>query len=338
MYKMTMEGVRAPELVGDERDWLNSPAIRLRDLRDKVVLLDFWDYTCVNCLRTLPYVKAWHERYSDLGLVVIGVHTPEFEFAKSRRNVSAAVRDLGIAYPVLLDSNYANWENFANRYWPRKFLVDPDRRIVHDRIGEGAYGETEAAIQRQIHRLAPGATMPEPVAPVRPEDVPGTICYPTTPETYAGFRRGTIGNPEGYAPYAAFAYSDPGKRQDGVIYLRGTWRATPEGLIHARETTEPEDYLALRYHALEVNAVIKPERDVEVDVLVLQDGKPLRKEDAGKDIRLTEDGEAYVRVTEPRMYHLVRNERFGSHEIRLHTASDAFGLYAFTFGSCEEPD
>lgn len=332
-----MEGTRAPELVGEAGDWINCEPLMLRNLSGKIVLIDFWDYTCVNCLRTLSYVKEWHERYRNWDLVVIGVHTPEFEFAGMRANVRAAVERLGIKYPVLLDNSYTNWNNYANRYWPRKYLVDTDRRIVHDRIGEGGYGETEAAIQQSIRRIHADALLPPVMQPVRPEDAPGAICYPTTPETYAGFRRGTLGNPEGYKPNVAFAYSEPGKHVDGAIYLRGTWRATPEALVHARETSTPEDYLALRYHALEVNAVMRPERNAEPDVFVMQDGKPMLMEDRGEDIRYTSDGHAYVHVDEPRMYRLVRNTRFGQHELRLSSTSDALAIYVFTFGSCEEP-
>ena len=335
--RMTMEGTRAPELVGEAKDWINSEPLMLRNMQGLVVLVDIWDYTCVNCLRSLPYIKEWHARYADWGLVVVGIHAPEFEFGRSRQNVKTAVERFDIKYPVLLDSNMTNWNNFANRYWPRKYLIDTDRRIVHDRIGEGGYGEIEAAIQRLIHRLHPEALLPEVMEPIRPQDETGAACYPITQETYTGYRRGTLGNPEGYQPNVAYDYTDPGRRADGVIYMRGKWKATPDALIHARETHEPEDYIALQYHALEVNAVIKPEHDAPFDVFVAQDNKPLDMEDEGEDVASTRDGLAYVHVDQPRLYHIVRNARFGSHELRLSSTSDAFGIYAFTFGSCREP-
>jgi len=338
MFHMTMEGTRAPELVGDEQDWINSEPLMLRNMSGKIILIDIWDYTCVNCLRTLPYIKEWYERYKNWGLVVIGIHTPEFEFARSKKNVEAAVRRLGITYPVLLDNNRTNWDNYANRYWPRKFLIDSDRVIVHDHIGEGGYAETEAAIQKMIRARYPDADLPRIMEPVRVEDEPGAVCYPVTPETYAGYRHRALGNPEDYQPNVAHSYTDPAKHSDGLIYLRGAWLATPEALIHARITEEPEDYLALKYHALEVNVVIKPENDAEFDVFVTHDGKPLQLEDRGEDIRFTNEGMAYIHVDQPRMYKIVRNPRFGSHELRLSSTSNAFGIYAFTFGSCKEPD
>lgn len=338
MMRMTMEGTRAPELAGDTKDWINTEPLLLRNLSGKVILIDFWDYTCVNCLRTLPYIKEWYERYKNWDFLVIGVHTPEFEFAKSRQNVEAAVKRFDIKYPVLLDSDFTNWTNYANRYWPRHYLVGAQRRIVHDHIGEGGYGETEAAIQREIHRVHPEAMLPGVLEAIRPEDAAGAVCYPMTPETYAGFRRGQLGNLEGYQPNIAHTYSDQGKHADGVVYLRGTWKATPEALIHARVTSMPEDHIALRYHALEVNAVIRPEHGSQpFDVFIVQDGKPLQSEDRGEDVKFTEDGQSYITVDQPRMYRIIRNARFGSHELRLSPTSDAFALYAFTFGSCTEP-
>ena len=337
---MTMESTRAPELVGDLRDWINSEPLLLKDLGGKIVLIDIWDYTCINCLRTLPYIKQWYERYRNWGLVIIGVHTPEFEFAHSRENVEAAVKRLSIKYPVLLDNHRINWDNYANRYWPRKYLVDIDdgRKIVHDRIGEGGYAETEAAIQALIRRKYPQADLPEIMEPLRPEDREGSVCYPTTPETYCGYRRGVLGNGEGYQADTIHTYTDPGKRIDGVLYLQGTWLANPEALIHMRMTQNPEDYLALRYHALEVNAVIRPEHETEFDVFILQDGKPVPIDDRGEDIQYTGNEQSYIHVNEPRMYRIIRNAGFGVHEIRLISTSDAFGIYAFTFGSCEEPE
>lgn len=339
MMRMTMEGVRAPEISGEEGDWINSPPLRLKNLIGQVVLVDFWDYTCVNCIRTLPYIKEWYERYKNWDFTIIGIHTPEFEFAKLRQNVEDAVRRFDIKYPVLLDSNRVNWDNFTNRYWPRHLLIDTQRRIVHDHIGEGGYGETEGAIQREIRRVHPEAVLPERLEPLRPEDAYGAVCYPMTPETYAGFDRGQLGNLEGYQPNVAHTYSDPGRHIDGVIYLRGTWKAMPEALIHVRETPDYEDYLVLRYHAIEVNAVIKPEHGASpFDVYIQQNDRPLTREDAGEDVKFLDNGEAYIRVDTPRMYNLVRNRIFDSYELKLSTSSDAFGIYAFTFGSCTKAD
>jgi thiol-disulfide isomerase/thioredoxin len=138
--------VAAPEFTGIDR-WLNSAPLSMQGLRGKVVLVDFWTYTCINCIRTLPHVKSWHEKYKDKGLVVVGVHTPEYPFERSTANVQAAIKRFGIAYPVAQDNRYATWQAYGNQYWPAVYLVDRRGRIVYTHFGEGAYAETEARIR-----------------------------------------------------------------------------------------------------------------------------------------------------------------------------------------------
>jgi thiol-disulfide isomerase/thioredoxin len=136
----------APEFSGIER-WLNSPPLSMQSLRGKVVLVDFWTYTCINCIRTLPHVKSWHEKYKDKGLVVVGVHTPEYPFERATANVQAAIKRFGIAYPVAQDNRYATWQAYANQYWPAVYLIDRQGRIAYTHFGEGAYEQTEARIR-----------------------------------------------------------------------------------------------------------------------------------------------------------------------------------------------
>ena len=178
----------APELIGTPADWLNSPPLKREELRGKVVLVDFWEYTCVNCIRTLPYLKEWHKRYAKDGVVIIGIHTPEFAFAKDRKNVAQAVKNLGITWPVLLDSEYKNWMAYHNSFWPRKYFINREGNIVADHAGEGGYGESEARIQYLLKEINPDAVFPEVMEPIRDTDRPGAVCYPTTPELYAGER------------------------------------------------------------------------------------------------------------------------------------------------------
>lgn len=154
--KMAAQGV-APEFAGIEQ-WLNSPPLSMQQLRGKVVLVDFWTYSCVNCVHTLPYVKQWHEKYKDQGLVVVGVHTPEFAFEKSTANLQAALKRFDIRYPVAQDNMYATWSAYGNQYWPAVYLIDADGRIAYQHYGEGRYAETEAAIQKLLaSRKADGA-------------------------------------------------------------------------------------------------------------------------------------------------------------------------------------
>ena len=140
---------QAPEFTGIEK-WLNSEPLTMESLRGKVVLVDFWTYTCINCIRTLPYVTSWHQKYKDQGLVVVGVHTPEFPFERSTPNVEKALQRFGITYPVAQDNRYTTWEAYRNRYWPAAYLIDKQGRIVYSHFGEGRYQETEAEIQRLL--------------------------------------------------------------------------------------------------------------------------------------------------------------------------------------------
>ncbi len=329
----------APKLIGGPEDWLNTDGKPLRLEKGKVYLIDFWEYTCVNCLRTLPYLKEWNQRYAQDGLVIIGIHTPEFAFAKDHRNVAAAVKKLGITWPVLIDSEYKNWNAYHNVFWPRKYFINARGQIVADHAGEGDYEESEARIQQLLRQVHPGLKFPKPLAPVRDTDRPGAVCYPTTPELYAGLR-GSQNNQHGnlvpFEPGQIVTFTDPGApHEDGKIYAQGVWRTEMESLRHGRATEDLRDYIALRYHALECNAVIRPEGGQPFWVFITQDGKPVRPEDKGADIRYDDRGNSYILVDEPRMYNLIKNARFGRHELRMASTSPDFGLYSFTFSSCE---
>jgi len=325
--------VRAPEFVGGAPDWINTTPLTLRSLRGRPVLVDFWEYTCVNCLRTLPYIAEWNRRYAGLGLVIVGIHTPEFGFSADRANVEAAVKRLGIRYPVLLDNQRKNWSAYANSFWPHHYLIDAAGRIVYDHIGEGGYGETEQAVQGVLREINPSAKLPPLMAPVRPEDAPGAVCYPVTPELYAGYERGGLGSPEGYTRDTPAMYTDlPSGREDGLLYAHGLWRAEREAMVHARISAD--DYLAIRYHALGVNAVMRSTDGRPLRVYLRQDQAPLSREDAGDDVRFDGEGRAYVTVDAPRMYSLVKNRKFGYRVLQLSSVSDTLALYAFTFTSC----
>ena len=173
--KLQRVGILAPDLhVGGQ--WFNSSLLTMKELKGKVVLVDFWTYTCINCIRTLPYLKSWHEKYSDKGLVIIGVHAPEFEFEKDADNVEGAIKDFGITYPVMQDNDFVTWKAYKNRYWPAKYLIDQDGNIRYTHFGEGDYDETESAIQELLALSAPVAN-------------PTYRTYGRTPELYLGTTR-----------------------------------------------------------------------------------------------------------------------------------------------------
>src|SRR5687768_15187027 len=221
--------VHAPEFAPGE--WLNTPyPLRMADLRGYAVLVDIWDFTCLNCLRTLPYLTAWHRAYRELGACFVGIHTPEFAFAKDRRQVEAALRRHQIEYPVLLDNEQRNWDAFANRYWPTVYLIDAHGYIRYQHSGEGSYAETEAALAALVREASSphSAAWPGPVGALREEDEPGAVCYRVTPELHAGYHRGALGNPEGYLPRslpALYRLPPAAERLDGYFYAAGTWQA-----------------------------------------------------------------------------------------------------------------
>lgn len=347
--------VHMPEFATGE--WINTPAPLVREsLRGQVVLIDFWDYTCANCIRTLPYVTNWHARYTELGLVVIGVHTPEFSFARARVQIEAAVKEFGIRYPVLLDNEYQTWDRFANRAWPSKYLIDHRGYIRYQHQGEGAYQETEQAIQDALLRRMPDLVLPGLLSLLRPEDVPEAACYRATPELYAGYERGALGNSQGYAEGGPAIYEMPLpiQRHAGHFYAAGIWRAEDECLVFAGQDG---GQITLPYRAAGVNAVLSPSadpvellldlppetdrrkqaQDAQPIVEVSQDGEPLDAANAGADIEYDNGGLSYARIERPRMVELVRNPGFEEHELELTFRANGLALYAFTFTTCVKP-
>lgn len=330
--KIEPRTVRAPEI---GRLWFNSPPLSLRQLRGKVVLIDFWDYTCVNCIRTLPYLKAWHERYRDLGLVIIGVHTPEFTFAQYESNVERGIREFGLEYPIVSDSNYELWKAFANRAWPAKYLIDKEGYARYAHLGEGSYQETERTIQELLLEANPSLQLPPVMEVIRPEDKPGAVCYQPSPELYLGHRRGRIGNPEGFQEDRTGDYTFTGEPKEDVFYLVGRWSATGE-FVEAAANEQP-NRIVLRYSAAAVNLVMASQRASSAEVLLVQDGRPLPRKQATADteFRSTNGGEeSLVVVSRPRMYALVDNHNFGTHTLELITSAPGVAAYAFTFTGC----
>ena len=322
--------VRAPEI---GRVWLNSPPLSMRHLRGQVVLIDFWDYTCVNCVRTLPYVQAWHERYKDLGLVVIGVHSPEFTFAQYESNVERGVHEFGLTYPIVIDSNMELWKTFANRYWPAKYLIDKEGYLRWAHFGEGAYAETEEAIQELLREIDPAAKLPQIMPPVRESDAPGAVCYQATPELYLGNVRGRIGNQSGFLEDQVAEYSYEGFLTEGVFYLEGKWASTRE---FAALDTAPGK-IALKYSAAGVNLVMASTTGKAIAVEIRIDGKPLPEAAKTPDVTVR-DGASFVDVQNARMYRLLETSDYGTHTLELIVREPGLAAFAFTFTSCVNPE
>ena len=327
--------VRAPEI---GRVWLNSTPLSFRQLRGRAVLVDFWDYTCVNCIRTLPYVQTWHERYRDKGLTVIGVHTPEFTFAQYESNVERGIREFGLTYPILIDSNREIWKAFANRYWPTKYLLDKDGYLRYGHFGEGGYAECERGIQELLREIDPEVELPTLMDPLREEDHLGAVCYRGSSELYLGHHRGRIGNEGGFKEDQIADYVFTGEPEQNFFYATGRWASTAE-YFEAAETGPHA--LRLQYEAAAVNLVMASPHAAAAEAVILQDGKPLTRKQATRDTRFRpnsngSEDESYIAIGSARMYFLVDNHSFGEHELELR-CSVGVAAFAFTFTSCVDP-
>jgi thiol-disulfide isomerase/thioredoxin len=296
-------------------------------IKGKVVLLDIWDYTCVNCIRTLPYIKSWAEKYKDKGLVIIGVHAPEFDFEKDPKNLKAAIEKFGLIYPNIADNEYEIWNSLANKYWPAKYLFDEKGILRTTHFGEGEYQEFEAFMQTILHERDSTIELPSLTDVVRASDKPGSVCYRPTPETYIGFERNHIGNAEEEKPHKVVDFKAPVKLKEDQLYFNGQWKVEKE---FATPSGKGISSLLVNYQAKEVNLVIHPQAESGFKVKVEQNDKPVPKEDRGADI-IDESGKTFLVVNEPRMYNLINNSKFGHFTLRLSSDNPSFGAYAFTF-------
>ena len=343
------EGPLAADPIGIQT-WINSDPLTLEQLRGKVVLVDFWTYTCVNCIRTFPYLKLWHSRYADDGLVILGIHTPEFEFEKDYTNVLQATRDYGIAWPVAQDNDFETWEAYENRYWPAKYLIDQDGVIRYTHFGEGKYAETEHEIRQLLWEagadLSDDAELPEDQK-LDPTYL-GALGGEVTPELYAGYHRNVNYIMAGYRPYvvqeeyyhavdSVGVLAVPPELEPHRIFFHGPWEVGPEHVRHGRLTNNHEDYLALKYSARSVNAVLTSNSGEPYRVRITLDGDYLTQENAGADIQFGEDGETYLLVEKPRLYEIIDSPGYTQGQVlRMSSNSNNFGLFAFTFGVYEE--
>ena len=336
----------APQIEGIAA-WINSDPLTVGDLRGKVVLLDFWTYTCVNCVRTFPALRAWHDRYSGSGLVIVGVHTPEFEFEKDPANVGLAAQTHGITWPIALDNDYVTWDNYENIFWPTKYLIDAEGRLRYHKVGEGRYGDVEEEIRALL--VEAGSDLSVAGATQIPDHVEdqafeSSFEKAVTRELYAGYLRGDFEREYygfGYVDQYEY-YSEPGSLLNleapdylarDFLYFHGAWRNEDEYARHGRETADFEDYVALVFSARTVNAVLSNEGGDPVKIQILLDGEHLTGENRGADVTLGPDGESYLWVDQPRMYRVVEDASYvQGKELRLSVRQENFGVYAFTFG------
>jgi cytochrome c biogenesis protein CcdA/thiol-disulfide isomerase/thioredoxin len=322
---LPVEG-RLPSLAGATR-WFNSKPLTPEALRGKVVLIDFWTYSCINCLRALPYVKAWHARYKDHGLVVIGVHSPEFAFEKDADNVRRAIADLGVAYPVALDNDFRIWRAFGNRFWPAHYFIDADGAIRGHHFGEGEYDKSEALI-RTLLAGAGQHDLPPALGGVEAQGVQSAADFDNalSPETYVGYERASdFSSPGGFARDEAKDYAPPAAWRRNAWALEGRWTVGPEMAV----VDAAGGRISFRFHARDLHLVLGPSADGKpVRFRVTLDGEvpgPDHGMDVGEDGTGTVDGQ--------RLYQLIRQ----SGDVRDRTFTIEFldagaQAFAFTFG------
>ncbi len=315
---------KAPELSGISGYINTTPEELEKAMEGKVVLYDIWTYSCINCIRTLPFLTAWDEKYSDEGLLIIGVHSPEFEFEKDITNVQMAVDKYGIKYPVILDNDKEIWKAFNNRYWPHKFISDNENYIRYDHIGEGGYDETEKVIQKLLEeratQLGLNVAAAEPLVDI--EEFEHTRFR--TPELYFGYKfasgRNQLGNQEGFSPGNEVTYSIPDKRDQNYFYVDGTWK----NLEGSMKLVSDSGTIILEYFAKEVNIVTANEAELSIYI----DDKPITPDLAGSAVN--PNGKLFVKGDD--LYNIINSEESESHILKIEVSEPGFEIYAFTFG------
>ncbi len=317
---------RAHELYGDY--WFNSGPVPVLAQRGYVVLLDFWDYSSSACLRTIPYVIEWHRKYSAQGLVVLGVHTPRFPFGRDPDNVREAIHRLRIPYPVVMDNDAMVWSRYGNRIWPAQHIVDRNGFIRFMNAGGGSPGATEHVLQTLMLDAGLLNDFPDLTEPMRETDRPGAICYRATPEIFAGYLRGSMGNVEGYSPESEVHYADPGIYIEGKFYIAGDWSNDRDDL---RLVGDGAGEVVARYSGLEADVVLSAPGVEGIELEIWQDGRSLPVEALGQDVHRDASGRSLVTVREPRSYGLIRNREHGEHLLKLALPRGGVALYALCF-------
>ena len=304
----------APALAA--KGWINTAPLTSADLAGKVVLYDFWTYSCINCVRTLPYIRAWYDRYRANGLVIIGVHSPEFDFEKVKTNVESAVKRLGVTWPVALDNDKTIWNAFDNQYWPADYVADRTGEKRYSHFGEGDYANTENVL-RALLGVAPSS--PRATVGSKPETASGQRV---NPETYLGVGVGPV------SQSGVHTYPSVGTLTPPQAALEGAWNGDGEKVT----STAPGAAIAVGLHAQSVNLVLASATGKPIDAVVTLDGGPVPVSARGSDIRVDATGRTIVHVTAPDMYRLVLVPGVQDHQLRVVAEGPGLEAYDFTFG------
>lgn len=313
--------IHQPEIIGSE--WLNTPQpLTPEEMNGRVILVDFFTYSCANCLRTIPHLRQWWERYKNLHFLIIGVHTPEFDFEKDRVKVATALKDLHVDWPVVLDNDFINWHNFANHYWPAKYLFDQNGYLFYEHYGEGKYTETEQKIQELLRKDFGEKGLP-PIKAAAEET--GGFCTIPSPELYCGYIRGRLANRAGYhEDHLGFYDIDENDLPMDQIALKGNFDARGEYV----ESFDGSSLL-VNFRGTEVNLVMEPSFGDLAAIGLEFNGQPVQKEIAGADVDQSD-----VIVSESRLYNLLTSNQPITGILKIKAKKSNFRAYAFTFSGC----
>ncbi len=319
----------APDF-GEGVVWLDEGAAtphHIADYKGKVVLVDFWEYTCINCIRDFGVVKRWYTKYHQYGFEVIGVHYGEFDIGFDINNVREGAQRFKLPWPVVADQKGTTWKAYQADGWPERFLIDPQGQIVMKVFGEGNNVQMETKI-RELLAVAHPEVLKIPLDP--PEDEFDAKCGNTTQETYVGeiHGRGSVENMNGHHAGDTAEFTPPHSPADGGVELVGKWKVEKDGMTSQAAGANAE----VRYHARSLYAVMSLSGPKKLKVYLVEDGGPFSKDDAGADVKFDGKG-AYVEVTEGRMYYLVRSPRFTAHLISLEPEGPGLTLHSFTYGN-----
>jgi len=334
---------KAPEFV-QISGYINTPnnnPLTLSSLKGKVVLVYIWTYTCINSIRPMPYIDDWNQKYSNNGLVIVGLHSPEFTFEKNYSNVKAAVQRFGISYPVILDSDHGTWDAYGNQYWPRFYLIDTQGNIRYDHIGEGSYDQIEKAIQSLLAERAALMGAKEisfntkPTTVIKPESLQYVdLSQSTTPEIYIGYdkARAPIGNPEGFQPGQTISYTIPSNThfKPHTVYLEGNWKNNPDNMQLQSDTGR----IVLTYYAKSINIIAggKGGGSVFIDEGAEEASAMLTTRVSNKSLGEDLSPDGSFSIDGQRLYNLAIHNNYAAHSIVIDVKGKEFQFYTFTFG------
>lgn len=346
-------------------EWVNSDPISIGNLlgEGKVVLIDFWTYTCVNCIRTFPFIKEWNDKYEDNGLVIIGVHTPEFEFEKELKNIKNSIDKNSLDYPVVLDNDFDIWNEFNNKYWPAKYLFNSDGEVAYSHFGEGGYIETENEIRKLLEATGQNIESKN-IGTIEHQKIDDSVFggfygesagmseenskgekpyYRMTRELYMGSDRNLSygglysGNQNYYDnTNTVYTFEDNYDYEHNKFYLNGKWMTGKES-VSWKGSNSNEEYLAFKFRAKSLNGVFSSrEKSNDAKVTVKLNGRYLTKDEAGLDIKFGENSESYFIANQPKMYSILILPKYDESIISFYPSVNEISVFAFTFGSYEE--